>query len=109
VDLGNLDFGIGFYTPEGFRISSAATWSNDVTYLLNSKNGSFVTFEFDEIPFTAGKIIMSPSVSNSKLGIIYDHPELSCSINVVEDNLLFNKKKIARTFGVIFIEGRWQI
>ncbi len=108
ADLRSVDFGIGFYTPDGFRVSSVATWSNDVTNLHNSEKGSFVLFEFDQVPFTAGKIMMSPSISNSKLGLIYDHPEMSCSIDVVEDNNI-NKKKISRTFGAIIIDGKWQI
>jgi lipopolysaccharide transport system ATP-binding protein len=109
IDEENMDFGIGFYTPEGFRITSAATWSNEIYRLNVSTKISFVSFEFDMVPFTAGKVMMSPSVSNSRLGIIYDHPEMSCSLNVVEDVLLFEKRKISRTFGVISINGKWQI
>jgi lipopolysaccharide transport system ATP-binding protein len=109
TDMDNLDFGIGFYTPEGFRITSATTWSNDKSISLTANRGTIVSFEFNEVPFTEGKIMMSPSVVNSERGIIYDHPEMSCSLNVVEDNYLLSKKKISRTFGVIFLDGRWLI
>jgi lipopolysaccharide transport system ATP-binding protein len=107
--LENLDFGIGFYTPEGFRITSATTWSNDAINNEVLKSEASVSFAFDEIPFTSGKIMMSPSVSNSRLGVIYDHPEMSCSINVLEDTVMSDKKKISRPFGIVYIDGFWQI
>ncbi|MDO9309127.1 MAG: ABC transporter ATP-binding protein [Deltaproteobacteria bacterium] len=108
-NINNLDFGIGFYTPEGFRITSATTWSSETVTRTNSNNSLKVTYQFDMIPFTAGKIMMSPSVSNSKHGIVYDHPEMSCYFNVVEETLFTEKKKISRTYGVIYIDGQWQL
>ncbi|MDD2734682.1 MAG: ABC transporter ATP-binding protein [Desulfuromonadaceae bacterium] len=107
--LENLDFGIGFYTPEGFRITSAVTWSNSIEIHPHAKGGSTVSFQLDAVPFTAGKVMMSPSVANSKLGIVYDHPEMSCSLMVVEDDVLVVKRRITRPFGAIFVDGNWQL
>lgn len=102
-----VDFGIGFFTTEGIRITSAATWSHKTTAEQETQSPKSVAFFVDSIPFTAGKVILSPSISSSKLGIFFDHAEMSCPIEIVDDLCHLDGGRISRNYGVVNISGNW--